>query len=102
MECADKSLEVKYELSDYFVIDLEYLHDEKNAEIILAAVKNKKVIFKTDFEEIPKILQLKDNDFELKGVIAFHSDSKSPKRERELITKHTHIPLMKNGYCIMI
>lgn len=76
-ECANKSLEIKHQLSNYFVIDVEYLHEEKNADMILKNISNK-VTLKTDFEQIPKIIELKNQNFELKGVISFEGDSKNP------------------------
>lgn len=76
----------KFEISSYLAVDLEYLHERRNASMFQNRTV-KPLTFTTNFNEIPVLMEIKDRTFELKGVICFEGDPSQEPRNYKKSTK---------------
>lgn len=73
-KCKNKTAHASYDLSSYFILDVEYLHERKNLPIFQLST-NKQITFRTRFQEIPLDIKVKNEQLQLIGLISFEGDS---------------------------
>lgn len=98
-KCHQKEARVSYKCGSYLLLDLEYLHEQANVPVFQKYVQNP-IHHQTKFQKIPFKIELKNEWFQLSGLVAFEGDEKpktqylsedSFKQERPLVHYKTYV-----------
>lgn len=97
----NKSAKRTFEVQSYIAMDIEYLHEETNSEIIESTIKkelengvqplSKELCLTSKFSDIPQQINLQKKTFSLKGVLCFEGDSSlelTEEKEKHCVQRH--------------